>query len=541
MTYRRILTYILSLALVLFLAVPAMAAEDAAAIAAPEELGRLAEMPTGSFYLDADLDMSGMEWVPIAFQGKLDGRGHTIYNLRVNTVGEAHADTLDGNGKVYDSVFAGLFSTLENAEIRDLTLQGVDIDVEGRQHCFAGALAGYMMDTRLAGCSVLDARVTLTAACSPEAGDPRTSCSAGVGGLVGYGRGIIANCRAETTLVFVDRCDASLRCEEFTGGILSTGNAAISGCAAVIHGFVECRGYAHNGGLVGMTYAPNGQTPQPITGCSVTGGITFFEDNTDRRAYCQPFVGEMLPWTNVSECTQDFVRNEIFDYDAVLRPEKCAEPSYTETVQSADCTHVGFTEHVCTVCGNTWRDSFVPVTHQPGEWVVTKEATFEESGLRTLSCTLCGQRIREEVIAPHVAGEWTLVREPDYNVPGLYQQLCTDCGAVLAEETIPALVPVSSITLDHTDVTIDYKDSLTVTAVVQPGDAHDPMVLWSSSDPQVVTVDTDGTVHAVGRGVATVRCVSSDGFAQAECRVTVKLTLWQWIREYILFGWVKKH
>ena len=30
-------------------------------------------------------------------------------------------------------------------------------------------------------------------------------------------------------------------------------------------------------------------------------------------------------------------------------------------------------------------------------------------------------------------------------------------------------------------------------------------------------------------------------FARAECTVTVRLTLWQWIRQYLLFGWVIKH
>ena len=68
-----------------------------------------------------------------------------------------------------------------------------------------------------------------------------------------------------------------------------------------------------------------------------------------------------------------------------------------------------------------------------------------------------------------------------------------------------------------------------------------PVVHWSSSDERVASVDTDGTVHAHGPGEAVIRCVSADGFAEAECRVTVKRTLWQWVQEYVLFGWVKKH
>ena len=543
MTKKRVTAYILCLILLLSLSGTALAAEgEAVAVSTREDLLRLADDPAGSYYLAADLDLGGADWTPIAFRGKLDGRGHTIYNLRVTAPGSEHADTVDGNGKLYDSVFAGLFSTLTDAEVRDLTLRGVDMDVTAQQHCFIGALAGYMKDAVLTNCAVLDARLSLTARCSPETDNPRKSCNAGIGGLVGFGYGIMTGCRAETALVFVDQCDAALRCEEFMGGLLSTGNAAVSDCAVVIDGYDECRGYAHNGGLIGMTYAYGaGVLPQMVTRCSVEGSITFFEDNNDRRAYCQAFIGEMLPWGNIGECTQNFVRNEVFDYTAVLRPEKCAEPSVTDTVYSPDCTNAGYTEHTCAGCGYTWRDSFTLPAHQPGEWVIARDATFEESGLRTLSCTVCGQILQEEEIAPHVAGEWQLVKEPEYNVPGLNQQLCTDCGAVLAEEPIPALVPVSSITLNHADITLDYKDSETITSVVLPADAHDPIVHWTSSDPEVVTVDTDGTVHAVGKGTAVVKCTSADGFAEAECRVTVNLTIWQWIREYILFGWVKRH
>ena len=376
MTIKRILSFILCLVVLFSLSAAALAAEgEAVAVSSREELLRLAEDPAGSYYLAADLDLSGTDWTPIAFRGKLDGRGHTIYNLRVTVPGAEHADTVDGNGKLYDSVFAGLFSTLENADIRDLTLRGVELDVTANQHCFIGALAGYMKDAVLTNCSVLDARLTLTARCSPEPNDPRKSCNAGMGGLIGFGYGIMSGCRAETSLVFVDKCDSSLKCEEFMGGLLGTGNAAVSDCAVVIDGYDECRGYAHNGGLIGMTYAYGpGVLPQLVTRCSVEGSITFFEDNTDRRAYCQAFIGEMLPWGNIGDCTQDFVRNEVFDYTAVLRPEKCAEPSVTDTVHTPDCTAAGYTEHVCAGCGYTWRDSFKLPAHTPGEWVVTKMA-----------------------------------------------------------------------------------------------------------------------------------------------------------------------
>ena len=249
----------------------------------------------------------------------------------------------------------------------------------------------------------------------------------------------------------------------------------------------------------------------------------------------------MLTWTSVTNVAPDFRRDEIFDYSTVLLPEKCAEPVLTETIHAADCSGYGYTEHTCTVCGNTWRDSFVPVTHEPGRWVVTKEATYTDSGERELLCALCGEVIRRETIKPHVDGEWVVAREADFGVEGLRQLLCADCGAVLAEEIIPARIPASRVELTPTELEMDYQSDAALSWKLYPDDVETPIVHFSSSDESVVTVEANGTVHAVGRGSAVVTCVSADGFAEAECVVTVKLTLWQWIRQYLLFGWVIKH
>ena len=538
--FKRILSAALCLVFLLGVPLSVRAEDEPVPIASPEDLARIAEAPSGSYYLAADLDMGGMDWTPLGFSGKLDGRGHTIYNLRVSRPGAERAETVDGNAKVYESVFAGLFSTLENAELRDLTLQGVDMVIDTAEHCYLGGLAGYFRNSAVTDCRVLDARLTLTSRCAPEPG--RNRCVGGVGGLVGFGSGTVSGCEADVTLVFDDECDRSLRIEQFMGGVLACGNARIDGCHVTIRGYDACHGYAHNGGLVGMFYVyDRAEQARPISGCDVTGFITFFEDNKDRRAYCEAFVGELLTWTSMTDVTPSFERNEIFDYSAVLRPEKCAEPALSETVRPADCGGCGYTEHVCAVCGNSWRDSFVPVSHEPGEWTVTKEATYTEPGQKERRCVLCGALIAEETIAPHVDGEWVVAREADFGVPGLRQLLCADCGAILAEEPIPARIAAAHIELTPTSLEMDYRSDAKLDWTLTPDNAEMPIVYFSSSDESVVTVEANGTLHAVGRGSAVVRCVSADGFAQAECAVTVKLTLWQWIRQYLLFGWVIKH
>ena len=541
MMKKRLGALLLCLLLVFSLSSAALAAEgeNAIQLSTPEDLLQIGLRPDASFVLTRDIDMAGLDWEPAAFTGKLDGNGHTLYNLNVTRTGGVRADTVDGNDKVYDSVFAGLFSTLIGARVENLTLRGVDIRIQSGEHCFVGGLTGYMKNAEIVNCSVLDARISLVSMCQPEPVNPRTSCNAGVGGIAGFGSGAIRDCTAETVLVFDDQCAANLKVEEFMGGVLSCGNADISNCTVTIDGYDACRGYAHNGGLVGMFYLyDKSETLGAITGCSVNGSITFFEDNTDRRAYCQPFVGELLTWTNMSECSQTFTRNELFDYTVKLSPEKCDTPSYTETRQEADCDHWGYTVHSCTVCGHSWRDSFAAPAHVPGEWTVTVPATYETAGRRELTCTLCGQTIAEETIAPHVPGEWVTVAEAGVGRDGLRRLYCADCGEVLDEEIIPGKKNVQSIVLDQTIVNLYYKDELKIGADIYPADAANTVVYWTSSNEKAVIVDTNGTVHAVGRGTSVVTCTSADGYASSQCQVRVDFTLKQWVTMVLLFGWL---
>ncbi len=86
----------------------------------------------------------------------------------------------------------------------------------------------------------------------------------------------------------------------------------------------------------------------------------------------------------------------------------------------------------------------------------------------------------------------------------------------------PAPVLVTGVTLEPTSLTLFTSDTASLTATVQPEDATNKTVNWSSSNEAVATVDTNGKVTAVGEGNATITATAADGSGvSATCTVTV--------------------
>ena len=81
-------------------------------------------------------------------------------------------------------------------------------------------------------------------------------------------------------------------------------------------------------------------------------------------------------------------------------------------------------------------------------------------------------------------------------------------------------VPVSEITLDKTELTLNEGQSDTLTATVLPDNATNKEITWNSSDESIATVDTNGTVIAVKAGETTITA-KADG-KTAECKVIVQ-------------------
>ena len=125
------------------------------------DLYKIRDNPNKSYYLTNDINLSGVNWMPIPnFTGKLDGRGYSIYNL---TIENRYVSNI------------GLFAQANDAEFVDITINNVSISLEDSNNPGVGnigVLAGYMSN-----CTMTDIYVE---------GTINTPHKSYVGGVVGY-------------------------------------------------------------------------------------------------------------------------------------------------------------------------------------------------------------------------------------------------------------------------------------------------------------------------------------------------------------------
>ena len=80
---------------------------------------------------------------------------------------------------------------------------------------------------------------------------------------------------------------------------------------------------------------------------------------------------------------------------------------------------------------------------------------------------------------------------------------------------------VTGVTVDPSERTIKADEEFVITATVEPENADDKRVIWTSSAPETATVDENGKVKGIAAGEATITATTVDGGYTAECVVTV--------------------
>lgn len=86
----------------------------------------------------------------------------------------------------------------------------------------------------------------------------------------------------------------------------------------------------------------------------------------------------------------------------------------------------------CIVCGEIGSD---PLGHTLSDWTVTSEPTCSKAGQQYSICSVCGQKITEQIPkTDHTPGEWVVEVEATLTTAGERVQYCTVCGEEAARE-----------------------------------------------------------------------------------------------------------
>ena len=98
-------------------------------------------------------------------------------------------------------------------------------------------------------------------------------------------------------------------------------------------------------------------------------------------------------------------------------------------------------------------------------------------------------------------------------------------GGYTATCSITVIQQVSNITLNKKVLSLQEGSSEKLIATIFPDDASDKIVIWSSNNNNIATVDNSGLVTAISAGTVTIRATTQDGTKYDECMVTVSISI----------------
>ena len=152
------------------------------------------------------------------------------------------------------------------------------------------------------------------------------------------------------------------------------------------------------------------------------------------------------------------------------------------------------------------------VTLEPGQYTTLIVTIYPADATdKTVSWT----NSDETVISLDSNGKITALKEGTATVAAIVGDKSASCAVTVAN----SIVPVTSVTLDQSTLSLEKGQIAKLIATVLPSDATDKTVTWNSSDFSIVSVDQGGNLKALKGGTATI--TAKAGEKSASCRVTV--------------------
>ena len=85
---------------------------------------------------------------------------------------------------------------------------------------------------------------------------------------------------------------------------------------------------------------------------------------------------------------------------------KCSHSYSSEITKAATCKETGIKTYTCSICGDSYTEEIPQLTTHSYTSKVTKTATCKESGIKTYTCSICGDSYTEKIgMIVHKEGE----------------------------------------------------------------------------------------------------------------------------------------
>ena len=447
---------------------------DPFVISTPEDLQAISSDDTENAYykLANDIDLTEWietnsptnGWIPVKLRGTFDGGGHTISGLWCDTVSNA-----------------GLFSKIIH-----------------------GAVAKNIKITIPVGKAI---------------------CGSSAGGIAGKNEGSITYCTVTGTVQNINNVSYYYR--RYTGGIVGVNSATIGNC--MFTGTVQ--GFFYVGGIAGINYGS-------IIKCYTSGDIIASENE----CYVGGIVG-VHQFGSISDCysTADVTSKYPDSYAGGITGitgdfyyEGVVERCYSDGAIS------GYA--IAGICGyNTGAEAKVN-----GCVAANRSLSAYKSAMRVLggytsdasvpaasdnyafegipvSVNNVPQKIDDDPLNGTTKTIDELYKKATYEALGWDMESIWDIDE---GSSLPYLrvfdIPVSEISLDNTEITLDKRTTLQLIATVLPEFCRNNTLTWTSDNEKVATVDENGLITTVDEGTATITATANDGSGvSASCVVTV--------------------
>lgn len=168
------------------------------------------------------------------------------------------------------------------------------------------------------------------------------------------------------------------------------------------------------------------------------------------------------------------------------------------------------------------------VVHVESVTLYPEETVLEPDGKITLDAKVLPENATDTTVKfesenPEIAvvdpvtGEVTGVKEGETKI-----RVTTTDGEKTAECRVVVGIPVKNITLSDSEMKIMVGKEVTLTAEVEPANATEKKIVWTSSDESIATVDQDGKVTALKSGDVIIEAATPDHLVVAQCKMKVE-------------------